>query len=65
MILLGQTKVALKEDGFLAAFIDSSKAYDRVCREKLWALKGYGVKGRFYHASGFIPIENPMEMKWR
>ena len=30
MTLLGQTKVALKEDGFLAAFIDFSKAYDRV-----------------------------------
>ena len=42
LFLLGQPKVALQEDGFVAAFIDFSKAYDRVCREKLWGcLRGY------------------------
>ncbi len=47
LILPGHIKVALKDDGFLAAFIDSSKAYDRACRKTLWGLRGYGVKGRF------------------
>ena len=48
LMLLGQTKLAIQEDGFLAAFIDFSKAYDRVCRKKLWeCLRGYGVSGKF------------------
>ena len=38
LILLGQTKVASKAGGFLTIFIDFSKAYDRVCREKLWGV---------------------------
>ena len=41
LILLGQTKVALQEDGLLAAFIDFSKAYDGVNREKLWGCLFY------------------------
>ena len=48
LMLLGQTKLATQGSGFLAAFIDFSKAYDRVCRKKLWeCLKGYGVSGKF------------------
>ena len=39
-MLLGQTKLATQEGGFLAAFIDFSKAYDRVCRKKLWECLG-------------------------
>ena len=61
VILLGQTKVALQEKGSLAAFIDFSKAYDRVCREKLWeCLKGYGVKGKFLSMIPALNLENSM-----
>ena len=63
-ILLGQTKVASKAGGFLTAFIDFSKAYDRVCREKLWGcLRGYGVKGKFLSMLQVLYLENSMEVK--
>ena len=64
LILLGQTKVTLQEDGFLAALIDFSKAYNRVCREKLWGcLRGYGVKGKFLAILQALYLENSMEVK--
>ena len=64
LILLGQTKVALQEDGVLAAFIDFSKVYDRVCREKLWGcLRGYSVKGKFLVMLQASNLENSMEVK--
>ena len=64
LILLGQTKVALQEDGFLTAFIDFSKAYDRVCREKLWGcLRGYGVKGKFPIMLQALYLGSSMEVK--
>ena len=64
LILLGQTKVASKAGGFLTAFIDFSKAYDRVCREKLWGcLRGYGVKGKFLSMLQVLYLENSMEVK--
>ena len=63
LILLGQTKVAL-QDGFLAAFIDFSKTYDRVCSEKLReCLKGYGVRGKFLAMLQALYLENSMEVK--
>ena len=64
VFLLGQTKVASQEDGFLAVFIDFSKTYDRVCREKLWGcLRGYGVKGKFLAMLQALYLENSMEVK--
>ncbi len=55
LMLLGQTKLTTQEGGFLAAFIDFSKAYDRVCRKKLWeCLRGYGVSGKC-NATGIVP----------
>ena len=64
LILLGQTKVASQEDGFLVAFIDFSKTYDRVCREKLReCLKGYGVRGKFLAMLQVLYLENSMEVK--
>ena len=35
LMQLGQTKLAMQEGGFSAAFIDVSKAYDGVCWKKL------------------------------
>ena len=55
LILLGQTKVASQEDGFLAASIDFGKAYDRVCREKVW---GCFVKGKFLAMLQVLYFEN-------
>ena len=64
VFLLSQTKVASQEDGFLAVFIDFSKAYDRVCREKLWGcFRGYGVKGKFLAMLQALYLENSMEVK--
>ena len=34
--LLGQTMIAKRRKGMLAAFIDFKKMYDRVDRSKLW-----------------------------
>ena len=54
----------LQEDGFLAAFIDFSKAYDRVNGKKLWGcLRGYGVMGKFLSMLWVLYLENLMEVK--
>ena len=64
LMLLGQTKLATQEGGFLAAFIDFSKAYDRVCRKKLWeCLRGYGVSGKFLVMLQALYFENSVEVK--
>ena len=64
LMLLGQTKLATQEGGFLAAFIDFSKAYDRVCRKKLWeCLRGYGVSGKFLVMLQALYLENSVEVK--
>ena len=48
LLLIGQSMVAKKSSGMLAAFIDFRKAYDRVDRMKLWDCLGqYGIGGRF------------------
>ena len=40
-----------KSSGMLVAFIDFSKAYDRVDREKLWScLEGMRIKSKFLHS---------------
>ena len=36
LLLIAQSNVARKKEGYLTAFIDFSKAYDRVHRDKLW-----------------------------
>ena len=64
LMLLGQTKLATQEGGFLAAFIDFSKAYERVCREKLWeCLRGYSVSGKFLVMLQSLYLENSVEVK--
>ena len=45
LMLLDQTEVIKRKDGMLVAFIDFSKAYDKVDRENLWScLKSVGVE---------------------
>ena len=45
--LLGQTMIARRRKGMLAAFIDFKRTYDRVDRTKLWScLEGSGLEGR-------------------
>ena len=44
-------KMIEKDKVVYAAFVDLEKAYDSVCRGKLWvALKAYGVSGRLLAA---------------
>ena len=49
-----------RKDGMLVAFIDFSKAYDKVDREKLWScLQSVGVEGRllrFYRLCMFFGV---------
>ena len=48
LLLIGQSMVAKKSSGMVAAFIDFRKAYDRVDRMKLWDCLGqYGIGGHF------------------
>jgi hypothetical protein len=48
LTLLGQLEVTKKSSGMMVAFMDFSKAYDRVDREKLWrCLERCGIGGRF------------------
>ena len=48
LVLPGQTEMIKRRDGMLVAFIDFSKVYDKVDREKLWScLQSVGVEGRF------------------
>ncbi len=64
LMLLGQTELAMQEGGFLAAFIDFSKAYDRVCMKKLWeCLRGYGVSGKFLVMLQALHLEISVEVK--
>ena len=59
-MLLGQAKLVTR----LAAFIDFSKAYDRVCRKKLWeCLRGYSVSGNFLVMLQALYLENSVEVK--
>ena len=54
-MLLGQTELATQEGGFLAAFIDFSKVYDRVCMKKLWeCLRGCEWEAPS-NATGIVP----------
>ena len=46
LVLLGQTELARKPDGMLVAFIDFTKAYDKVNWELWSCLQSMGVKGR-------------------
>ena len=44
--------------------MDFSKAYDRVCREKLWeCLRGYGVSGKFLVILKSLYLENSVQVK--
>ena len=48
LVLLGQTQMVRKSTGMLVVFIDFSKAYDKVVREKLWScLQSMGMSGKF------------------
>ena len=38
--LVRKKEIYIQEGGFLAAFIDFSKAYERVCRKKLGVFEG-------------------------
>ena len=50
LVLLGQMEMMKKANGMIVAFIDFSKAYDKVDRRKLWnCLKGLGINGKFLH----------------
>ena len=43
LVLLGQMEMVKKTNGMMVAFIDFSKACDKVDRRKLWScLKGWG-----------------------
>ena len=61
--LVRKKEIYIQEGGFLAAFIDFSKAYDRVCRKKLWeCLKGDGVSGKFLVMLQALYLENSVEV---
>ena len=48
LVLLSQMEVAKRAEGMMVAFIDFSKAYDRVDRGRLWrCLEGLGIGGGF------------------
>ena len=48
LVLLGQMEMLKESRGLMAAFIDFSKAYDRIDRGKLWkCLDSMGVNGKF------------------
>ena len=48
LVLLGQLEIAKNPEGMLVAFLDFSKAYDRVDRKKLWTrLHDMGINGSF------------------
>ena len=48
LVLLGQMEMLKKLNGMMVAFIDFSKAYDKVDRDKLWGcLEQLGVNGKF------------------
>ena len=49
-VLLGQMEIVKKANGMMVAFIDFSKAYDKVDNRKLWScLEGLGINGKFLH----------------
>ena len=48
LVLLGQLEIAKNPEGMLVAFLDFSKAYDKVDRKKLWTrLHDMGINGSF------------------
>ena len=48
LVLLGQMEMLKKSSGLMVAFIDFSKAYDRIARGELWkSLETMGVSGKF------------------
>ena len=48
LVLLGQMEMLKKSQGMMIAFIDFSKAYDKVDRDKLWkCLEKLGVNSKF------------------
>ena len=48
LVLLGQMEMLKKSSGLMVAFIDFSKAYDRIDRGKLWkSLETMGVSSKF------------------
>ena len=48
LVLLGQMEMLKKLQGMMIAFIDFSKAYDKVDRDKLWkCLEKLGVNSKF------------------
>ena len=48
LVLLGQMEMLKKSSGLMVAFIDFSKAYDRIDRGKLWkSLETVGVSSKF------------------
>ena len=48
LVLLGKKEMVKKEGGMLVAFIDFTKAFDKVDREKSWGcLEQLGVNGKF------------------
>ena len=48
LVLLSQMEMLKKLNGMMVAFIDFSKAYDKVDRDKLWGcLEQLGVNGKF------------------
>ena len=54
LVLLGQMEILKKSSGLMVAFIDFSKAYNRIDRGKLWkSLETMGVSGKF---SSFLQL---------
>ena len=52
LVLLGKMKILKKAHGIMITFIDFSKAYDNVDRDKLWKSIGkLGMNGKFL---GFV-----------
>ena len=48
LVLLGQTEMAKAAKGMMVAFIDFTKAYDKVDQVKLWScLEQLGINDRF------------------
>ena len=48
LVLLGQMEMLKTLQGMMIAFIDFSKAYDKVDRDKLWkCLEKLGVNNKF------------------
>ena len=54
LVLLGQAEMVKRNDGMLVAFIDFSKVYDKVDRDRLWSCLQSGGEGEVFMLSAGV-----------